>query len=199
MKQCVCKGTEVTISTSVGSNPGEQCCFQKLDCDIKFSKIRDVKSPSKGTTYSAGIDFFVPEYNEDFIRDFYIKNPNYDYPIDRYSITVDPHSSILIPSGIRVNMNPPNFELVAFNKSGICVKQSLIVGACIIDSDYMGEMHIHLINTSDIPRFVDYGQKIIQCVLLPLYNIALTEVEDKNLYEVETERGAGGFGSTGIV
>ncbi len=161
---------------------------------MKYSKIRKVKSPTRGTERSAGIDFFVPdEWNEG--------NP--------YSIY--PGKSVLIPSGIKSKI-PEGYALIAFNKSGVATKKGIIVGAEVVDEDYQGEIHLHLINTnqpyenfgegfysreSGIVEIIP-GEKLIQFVLLPINYQKPEEVELDQLYEETTERGDGGFGSTGI-
>jgi dUTP pyrophosphatase len=145
---------------------------------MKFLKIRDVKSPNRGTPQSAGIDLYVPE--------------------DFTSSSLQPGQSILIPSGLKVNV-PVNHVLVAFNKSGVATKKNLQVGACVIDEDYQGEIHIHLINVGCDPTSIDPGDKIIQLVLLPTVyeSVEITETEESLWKGKLTERGEGGFGSTG--
>lgn len=146
---------------------------------MKFLKIRSVKTPNRGTPQSAGIDFFIPD----------------DYP----STTILPNKSVLIPSGIKVNV-PKNHAFIANNKSGVATKKNLIVGACVVDEDYQGEIHIHLINVGNESVSIEPGDKIIQFLLLPISygSVELVESEEQ-LYEgLVTERGQGGFGSTGI-
>jgi len=141
---------------------------------IRYVKTRDVKDPAYGTKGSAGIDFFVPN--------------------DITSKAVYPGDSILIPSGIKVEL-PDDTALIAFNKSGVCTKQSLQVGACVVDCDYRGEIHLHVFNYSNEIQFVDPGQKLVQFVLLPYHQAVLIESKDNFS---ETQRGEGGFGSTGL-
>jgi dUTP pyrophosphatase len=143
---------------------------------MKISKIRDVKTPTRGTARSAGIDFFVPN----------------DYP----EVTLLPGKSVLIPTGIKADI-PTGYMLTAFNKSGVATKQSLIKGAEVCDEDYQGEIHIHLINVGTDPQVITPGQKLIQFVLVPVFYDTIEEVPFEELYSVETERGVGGFGSTG--
>jgi dUTP pyrophosphatase len=94
---------------------------------------------------------------------------------------------------------PANHVLVAFNKSGVATKKNLQVGACVIDEDYQGEIHIHLINVGCDPTSIDPGDKIIQLVLLPTVyeSVEITETEESLWKGKLTERGGGGFGSTG--
>jgi dUTP pyrophosphatase len=162
---------------------------------MKYSKIRDVKSPSRGTQESAGIDFYIPnDYNEGM----------------PYSLP--PGGRVLIPSGIKVSL-PKGYALIAFNKSGVASKTGLIVGACVVDEDYQGELHLNLINTNqEMETFHDGyyvkdtgfiritpGEKITQFVLLPVNYVNPEETPIDNLYSKTTDRGEGGFGSTGKV
>jgi dUTP pyrophosphatase len=163
---------------------------------IQFTKIRDVKSPQRGTSQSAGIDFFVPERTPEFIRVLQEKNPRCAQHGDKFVIR--PNDHILIPSGIKVRI-PEGTALIAFNKSGVASKLGLDVGASVIDQDYRGEVHISLTNTTQEPVSFECGQKIIQFILLPVYFDNVEEVESEEVLYSGTvsERGEGGFGSTG--
>jgi len=154
---------------------------------MKFTKIREVKSPSRGTPQSAGIDFYIPDQ----------WNAGVAYELA-------PGERILIPSGLKLNV-PAGNVLIAFNKSGITTKKGLIVGACVVDEDYQGEVHLSIINTNQSngkhhPSFITLvpGEKIMQFILLPVNYEGVEEVTIENLYEGTTERGEGGFGSTGV-
>jgi len=144
---------------------------------LQFAKVREVKTPIISTDGSAGIDFFIPEkYNETKI--------------------LGPGDSVLIPSGIHVKI-PNGFALIAFNKSGISTKKNLMVGACVIDSDYQGEIHIHLINCGNKHKAINPGEKIIQFILMETPKVEIRECPKlSDLYTEETERGKDGFGST---
>jgi dUTP pyrophosphatase len=146
---------------------------------MKFSKVREVKTPTRGTNGSAGIDFYVP----------------WDYPSDL--CTVEPSGRLFIPSGIRADV-PDGYALVAFNKSGIALKKGLDVGACVVDSDYQGEIHLHLFNTTDDDQTIEPGQKLVQFLLIPVDHCPVEVVPDDELFVSSTERGEGGFGSTGV-
>lgn len=140
---------------------------------MKLSKVGDVKTPTRGTSKSAGIDFYIPnDFKETFLK---------------------PKESIKIFSKIYVKL-PENTMLCAKNKSSIADK-GLIVGACVVDEDYQGEIILHLINVSDYSVKLTPGQKIIQMVLMPvIYDFE--EVPFEDLYDGVTERGIGAFGST---
>ena len=110
-----------------------------------------------------------------------------------------PHSRINIPSGIYANL-PENIYLKAENKSGIASKRGLVFAASVVDYDYQGEIHIGLINSSELNVFIEAGEKIIQ--FLPCFQPIMKVVKefdslDKLFEDKKSERGAGGFGSSG--
>lgn len=141
---------------------------------MKIQLTKPVKTPNRGTPLSAGLDFYVPE--------------------DFEEITLDHGDSVLISTGIKVQI-PSGHMLVAKNKSGVATKMGLIVGAELVDEDYEGVVHIHLIKATKGTCTISPGMKIIQFVLVPV-NYAVPQVVDQ-LLPRNTERGAGGFGSTG--
>ena len=169
--------------------------------NIKFTKIRDVKSPARGTEEAAGIDFFVPNYNEQFKNDFEEKNPEIDYAVfkDVMEITLEPGQRVLIPSGIKTWMETGT-ALIAANKSGVASKKGLIFGAQVVDSDYAGEVHISVINTSNEDVIIKTGEKLIQFIHTPVYLTVPEEVDEYifNALHDKSQRGEGGFGSTGV-
>ena len=144
---------------------------------IKFAKTNEHGIiPTRGTPDSAGIDFYIP-------KDFE----------ERW---LDPGDRILIPSYIKSKFDSGH-ALIAFNKSGVSVKQGLDALACVVDADYQGVIHYSLVNTGNDPVKLSPNQKILQFILIktPCHDIA--EVPENELYEEETTRGEGGFGSTG--
>lgn len=150
---------------------------------MKITKVRDVKTPTRGTERSAGLDFYIPN--------------DWDMPANLAGIYfLAPGHSVLIPSGIVANI-PKGYMLIAFNKSGIASKKKLLVGAQVCDEDYQGEIHINLHNVSNEIIQLSRGEKIVQFVLVPVLYEDIVVVEIDNLFDSETERGIGGFGSTG--
>lgn len=141
---------------------------------MKIVKIRNVKTPNRGTKGSAGIDMYIPE---DFIP-----------------VILSKGDSVLIPSGIRARV-PEGHALIMDNKSGVATKMGLVVGADIVDSDYDGEIHLHLIKVTHGTVKLEPGMKIVQGLITPISHEAVEEVDE--LPEIETERGSGAFGSTG--
>ena len=146
---------------------------------MKISRIRDVKLPTRGTIGSAGIDFYVPN----------------DYPQSLCILTEN--NGMMISSGIKADV-PNGYALIAFNKSGIAARKGLIVGACVVDSDYQGEIHLHLINTTNQKQFFHPGQKLVQFLLIKVDHCQIEEVPIESLYDASTDRGTGAFGSTGV-
>lgn len=166
---------------------------------MQIAKVRKVKTPERGTSKSAGIDFFVPE--------------------DFSGQMLQPHEDVLIPSGICA-LIPDGYMLMAANKSGTCpskeakldcetemkitgqdttISSSVIIGAAIIDEDYPGEIHIHIINVGKEPVWIERGQKIAQFILVPVSYAdiceASPEVVKAAVLAKKSER-KGGFNST---
>ena len=158
---------------------------------MRILKTRDVKTPNRGTPQSAGIDFFIP-------NEFFIKYEDEYVLVGKDGFTLQPGASVLIPSGIKLNV-PDGHALVAFNKSGVAVKKNIIAGACVIDSDYMGELHFDLKNVGSKESILKAGDKILQFICIPVNFVSVEEVNStEELFKgITTERGDGGFGSTG--
>lgn len=146
---------------------------------LPFAKVRDVKSPTRGTELSAGLDFFIPNDFEETI--------------------IKSHEDILIPSGIHVNMSGPleSYMLMANDKSGISTKHKLKVAAKIVDADYQNEVHLHVYNFGRNPVKLLPGMKLVQFILVPVLYADPVEKDINELYTINTQRGKGGFGSTG--
>lgn len=145
--------------------------------DLKVVRVKDVKLPVRGTSKSAGIDFFVPN--------------------DTFPITLDVGERVVIPSGIHVKI-PEGHYLQANNKSGVSVKKGLTYGAGVIDEDYQGEIGIVLVNTSNQKVSILAGEKIVQFILTPVPYVGVQELNSlEELYPEKSERGAGAYGHTG--
>lgn len=166
---------------------------------IRFTKIRDVKSPTRNHG-DAGSDFYVPEYNEEFVHDLKEKNELNNITILNYSeIMIGPHSQILIPSGIKVDILDKNTYLDFENKSGIATKKELLIGAQVIDAIYQGEVHINVHNVSDKDQIIKFGQKLAQAIHKEYRDTEWEEISNEEYNNIEaSQRGAGGFGSTGL-
>lgn len=167
---------------------------------IEFLKVRNVKDPIWNFDENAGIDLFIPEKDDDVIKEIMEFNEKYhnNVAIKDNTIIVPAHQDVLIPAGIKSKF-PKNVALMANNKSGVATKKKFIFGAQLIDTSYQGEWHIHLINTSNEPQTLEFGTKCVQFVPVLLYTegCTITTYSD-NFFTETTSRGEGGFGSTGV-
>lgn len=119
-----------------------------------------------------------------------------DAGLDVYStedITIMSKSDYLFKLGWACEI-PNGWALIVKEKSGRAVKDKLDVGACVIDSGYRGEVHVHLFNNASWHVKIKKGEKIAQMLLVPCWTGQPEEVETLD----DTSRGSGGFGSTGI-
>ena len=116
-------------------------------------------------------------------------------PEDRAAgITLPPMGRAILPTGIRVAI-PPGHEMQIRPRSGLAVKSGVTVvnAPGTVDSDYRGPLGVALVNLSDVPYVIRHGDRIAQAVIAPVLQAGYALVESLD----ETERGAGGFGSTG--
>lgn len=203
---------------------------------MELLKIRDVQSPNRGTPGSAGIDFFVPALNDDFLVSLYERNTKFF--LQRTMDTIDEAKDFLqamksvadgdkkeivklvsplvwahegkpfievpggmdlcVPTGVRTKFNDGAF--IAFNKSGVSTKLKFVMGACVDDLDYQGELHMHVMNVSKKPAKVFFGMKLAQFIHVPV-DLSVPVVReglttDEFYQGTSSERGEGAFGST---
>lgn len=109
-------------------------------------------------------------------------------------LTMSPGSRSIVPTGIYLEI-PPGFECQVRPRSGLAIKNGVTVlnAPGTIDSDYRGEVKVILINLSDSEYVVENGQRIAQLVFAKYERVVPTLVAELST----TERGEGGFGSTG--
>lgn len=143
--------------------------------DLKYIKTKEVKDPVRGHDTDAGIDFFIPE--------------------DFEPITLQPNEDVLIDAGIKVIV-PKGFALIFKEKSGVAVKKKLTIGACVVDSDYRGVVHLHLFNNGRNEVVLEPGDKITQGIVVPISLCKPKLISEEEYNSYDTERGEGGFGST---
>ena len=111
-------------------------------------------------------------------------------PID---CVITARKDCLIPLDLRFEI-PIGWDLTVHNKSGVCTKKKLTVGAHLIDGDYRGNCHIHFFNNSDEDVIIKRGDKISQLVMRQVWLGSVTEVDE---ISTDTVRSEGGFGHTG--
>ena len=111
------------------------------------------------------------------------------------SVDIKPGKTAIIPTGLALSI-PKGFEVQIRPRSGLAANQKISVlnTPGTIDADYRGEIKVILINLGQESFKVEKGLRIAQMVVCPVIQAQLKEVDDLN----ETERGKGGFGSTGI-
>ena len=110
------------------------------------------------------------------------------------NIEIEPGDSKIIPTGISVSI-PKNFEIQIRPRSGLAAKNQISVlnTPGTIDADYRGEIKVILINLGKKKFVLEKGSRIAQMVLCPIAKAKIREVENLE----KTDRGSGGFGSTG--
>ena len=141
---------------------------------------REGKIPVRAHETDAGMDFFAP--------------------LDMERTEVKPQHDIKIHTGIRVAI-PRGWAMLGVNKSGVATKKRLTLGAKLIDADYRGELIIHLVNIGSESTWIEPGEKIAQFVLLEVGTHMILEFSEEDYMRIyaNTERGEGGFGSTGTI
>ena len=117
------------------------------------------------------------------------------YAATNEQIVIAPHETKKISTGLAMEIPEGTFGAI-FARSGLATKNSLRPANCVgvIDSDYRGECIVALHNDSDRDRWIMPGERIAQLIILPYLSVDFNVVEELS----DTERGSGGFGSTGV-
>lgn len=133
------------------------------------------KMPTRGSDYAAGWDLYAITPDQDVV-------------------TIPPHSTVKIGTGLSFELPEHTFGAI-FPRSGLATKNGLRPANCVgvCDEDYRGEYIVAVHNDTDVKQFVAHGDRIAQLVVLPYIPVTFTTVEELT----ETNRGNGGFGSTG--
>ena len=110
-------------------------------------------------------------------------------------VTINPGEIKVIPTGLAIALESENYVAYIFARSGLAIKHGITLANCVgvIDSDYRGELCVGLTNISQTPYTIECDERIAQLVISPVCICEPVEVEELD----DTERGAGGFGSTG--
>ena len=143
--------------------------------EVKIKRLREkAVMPTRGSDGAAGLDLYAC----------------LDAPV-----TIEPRGLYRIPTGIAIALPDKGTVGLIFARSGLGVKHgvSLPNAVGVIDSDYRGEVTVGIGNTGPEPYVLSPGERFAQLVVMPVYEAVLTETDDLG----ETERGSGGFGSTG--
>lgn len=110
-------------------------------------------------------------------------------------ITLEPNQVAMIPSGLKIHVANPDYAAILLPRSGLGANHGIVLGNLVglIDSDYQGEMGMSIWNRSNEPYTIRPAERVAQMVVIKVEQIQLNWVES---FEA-TERGDGGFGSTG--
>lgn len=111
-------------------------------------------------------------------------------------IDIPPGKNALIKTGLAINMMDPSLVAVVASRSGLALKHQVAVlnAPGVVDADYHGEIGVILANFGEEPFQVQPGDRIAQLMFQPVVQVSLRYVDE---FSTETERGTGGFGSTG--
>lgn len=142
---------------------------------LKIKKVREnAKIPTRATEGSAGMDLYAC-----------IDEP----------ITLKKGDKAIIPTGIAIGLDDPHFAAFIYARSGLAIKHGigLLNSVGVIDSDYRGEICVGVIKQTDPEYTIEPFERIAQMVIEPVELPEIVEVENLD----DTDRGAGGFGSTG--
>ena len=142
--------------------------------EVKIKKLDERATiPSYGSEYAAGFDLYAILDDE---------------------LTIKSHETILVKTGLSMEI-PVGYAGMIFARSGLATKKGLApankVG--VVDSDYRGEVMVALHNHSNTDQTISNGERIAQMVIMPFYKAEFSVVDELS----DTERGTGGFGSTG--
>ena len=150
--------------------------MSNIDIKIKFLEHnKEKKLPFYATEGSAGMDLSAC-IDED--------------------IVLAPMQRVLVPTGIAIKLPGSEYGAFLFARSGLATKKGITLANCVgvVDSDYTGEIKVGLINLNNEEFVIKNGERIAQMVIMPVSTAKFTVVDELE----QTERGAGGFGSTGV-
>jgi len=156
--------------------------YEPAGTPLRVQRLHEnAKLPVRAHPTDAGMDlFFCPPPND---------------MIPKQIESILPHGASILPTGLKIEV-PQGYMMEIKNKSGIASKRGLLVGACVVDRGYTGEIFVNLHNPSDRTQTIHAGDKIAQAVFVKITtDIELVEAE--NIYDDQTSRGDGALGSTG--
>jgi len=153
--------------------------------NIKVYRMRpEAKLPTRAYKLDAGVDLYYCPSG---------KKKLYD---DDNGFHIPPKESRLLSTGLKVEV-PYGYMLEIKNKSGIALKRQLLVGACVVDPGYNGELYVNLHNVGHETQVFKPGDKVAQAVLIPISHCKIEEVATDEFLNFHSNRGEGAFGSTG--
>jgi dUTP pyrophosphatase len=146
----------------------------KLDVKVMDERLRSML-PNYATAGSAGLDLRAC--------------------LD-VALTLQPNAWQLVPTGMAIHLKDPNYAALILPRSGLGHKHGIVLGNLVglIDSDYQGQLMVSAWNRSDVAFTIEPMERIAQLVIVPVVQAQFNLVDE---FEATTERGAGGYGSTG--
>ena len=111
-------------------------------------------------------------------------------------LTLAPNAWQLVPTGLAIHLADPGFAAMILPRSGLGHKHGIVLGNLVglIDSDYQGQLMVSAWNRSDVPFTIEPMERIAQMVIVPVVQASFRLVDD---FAETSERGSGGYGSTG--
>lgn len=111
------------------------------------------------------------------------------------AITIEPGQTILVPTGLAIHVGDPGYAAMILPRSGMGHKNGIVLGNLVglIDSDYQGQLMVSTWNRSQAAFTLNPMERLAQLIIVPVLQVRFNVVDDFDA----SERGAGGFGSTG--
>jgi len=146
----------------------------KLDVKVMDQRLREML-PNYATPGSAGLDLRAC--------------------LDQ-ALTLQANAWQLLPTGMAIHLKDPSYAALILPRSGLGHKHGIVLGNLVglIDSDYQGQLMVSAWNRSDVAFTIEPMERIAQLIIVPVVQAQFNLVDD---FDVATERGAGGYGSTG--
>ena len=150
--------------------------YASMKIDVKIKLTRGASAPEYATPGSAAVDVRAA--------------------LEGGEVVINPGERAMIPTGLAISTGRDDVVAIMAGRSGLGAKHGVTLanGIGVIDSDYRGEIRATLINNGSEPFKVSDGDRIAQLMFMPVMQAAFLPVDELD----ETERGEGGFGSTGV-
>ena len=150
--------------------------YTQMKIDVKIKLTRGAQAPEYATDGSAAVDIRAA--------------------LEGGEVIINPGERAMIPTGIAISTGRDDVVAIMAGRSGLGAKHGITLanGIGVIDSDYRGELRATLINNGKEPFKVSDGDRIAQLMFMPVIQASFIEADELD----ETERGTGGFGSTGV-
>ena len=148
---------------------------------IEYHRVHmNAHPPSRSNPSDAGLDVYFS-------------------PKEQKPVTIQPGESTILPTGLKFGV-PHGYMLEVKNRSSVAAKRSLIVGACVVDSGYDGELFVNLHNIGIEEQVIEPHAKIAQVVMVPVVSFRAMETSNPDLYGwypiTISDRQDGALGST---